>query len=67
MVLNNLGITFLSLSEAGMDFTSPMGKALFNLLASFAEYNSENPGLETKKGEAERRATGLHHGLVPFG
>ena len=66
-LLSRLGITFLSLSEAGMDFTSPMGKVLFGLLALFAEYYSENLGLETKKGKAERKAKGLHNGLVPFG
>jgi DNA invertase Pin-like site-specific DNA recombinase len=66
-LLSNLGITFLSLSESGLDFTSPMGKVLFGLLALFAEYYSENLGLETKKGKAERRAKGLHNGLVPFG
>src|SRR5207244_3149976 len=32
-----------------------------------AEYYSENLGLETKKGKAERKAKGLHNGLVPFG
>jgi hypothetical protein len=66
-LLSDLGIAFLSLSEAGMDFTTPMGKVLFNLMASFAEYYSENLGLETKKGKAERKAQGLHNGLVPFG
>jgi site-specific DNA recombinase len=66
-LLSNLGVTFLSLSEAGMDFTSPMGKVLFGLLALFAEYYSENLGVETKKGKTERRAKGLHNGLVPFG
>ena len=30
-------------------------------------YYSENVGLETKKGKAERKAKGLHNGLVPFG
>src|SRR5712692_6170609 len=66
-LLNNLGITFLSLSEQGMDFTTPMGKVLFGMLALLAEYYSENLGLETKKGKAERKAKGLHNGLVPFG
>ena len=65
--LSDLGISFLSLSEAGMDFTTPMGRVMFTLLASFAEYYSENRGLEIKKGKAERRAKGLHNGLVPFG
>jgi DNA invertase Pin-like site-specific DNA recombinase len=66
-LLSGLNITFLSLSEAGLDFTSPMGKVLFNLLASFAEYYSDNLGTEISKGKGERRAKGLHNGLVPFG
>ncbi len=66
-LLNELGISFLSLSEQGMDFTTPMGKVLFGMLALLAEYYSENLGLETKKGKAERKAKGLHNGLVPFG
>lgn len=66
-LLNSLGIAFLSLSEQGMDFTTPMGKAMFGMLALFAEYYSDNLGIEVKKGKAERRAKGLHNGLVPFG
>jgi site-specific DNA recombinase len=50
-----------------MDFTTPMGKVMFGMLALLAEYYSENLGLETKKGKAERKAKGLHNGLVPFG
>src|SRR3712207_2014953 len=37
------------------------------MFALLAEYYSENLGLETKKGKAERKAKGLHNGLVPFG
>jgi DNA invertase Pin-like site-specific DNA recombinase len=66
-VLNDLGIAFLSLSEQGMDFTSPMGKVMFGMFALLAEYYSENLGNEVRKGKAERRAKGLHNGLVPFG
>ena len=65
--LSDLGISFLSLSEAGMDFTTPMGKVMFTFFASFAEYYSENLGLGIKKGKSERRAKGLHNGLVLFG
>jgi DNA invertase Pin-like site-specific DNA recombinase len=66
-LLNDLGIAFLSLSEQGMDFTSPMGKIMFGMFALLAEYYSENLGNEVRKGKAERRAKGLHNGLVPFG
>jgi site-specific DNA recombinase len=65
--LSDLGISFLSLSEQGMDSTTPMGKVMFGMLALLAEYHSENLGLETRKGKAERKAKGLHNGLVPFG
>jgi site-specific DNA recombinase len=66
-LLNELGITFLSLSEQGMDFTRPMGKVMFGMLALLAEYYSENLSAEIHKGKVERRAKGLHNGLVPFG
>src|SRR5215208_1526026 len=65
--LSDLSISFLSLSEQGMDFTTPMGKVMFGMLTLLAEYYSESLGLETKKGKAERKAKGLHNGLVPFG
>jgi DNA invertase Pin-like site-specific DNA recombinase len=58
-LLSDLGISFVSLSEQGMDFTSPMGKVMFTMLATFAEYYSENLGLETKKGKAERKRCAL--------
>ena len=66
-LLNERGITFLSLSEQGMDFTTPIGKVMFGMLAMLAEYYSENLGVETRKGKAERKAKGLHNGLAPFG
>ena len=65
--LSDLGISFLSPSEQGMDFTTPMGKVMFGMLALLAEYYRENLGLETKIGKAERKAKVLHNGLVPFG
>ncbi len=65
--LSDLGISFLSLSEQGIDFPTRMGKVIFGMLALLAEYYPENLGLETKKGKAKRMAKGLHNGLVPFG
>ncbi|MGH6927745.1 MAG: recombinase family protein [Dongiaceae bacterium] len=50
-----------------MDFTTPMGKVMFGMLALLAEYYSGNLGLETRKGKAERTAQGPHNGLAPFG
>jgi hypothetical protein len=44
-----------------------MDKVMFGMLVLLAGYYLENLGLETKKGKAERKAKGLHNGLVPFG
>ena len=66
-LLNERGSSFLALSEAGMDVTTPMGKLMVGMLALLAEYYSENLGVETTKGKAERKAKGLANGLVPSG
>ncbi len=44
--LSDLGISVLSLSEQGMDFTSPMGKVMSGMAALLAEYDREHPGQE---------------------
>src|SRR5215211_1843367 len=64
--LERAGVGFVSISEQ-MDFSTPIGKVLLHMLASFAQYYSENLSAETKKGKAERKAQGLWNGLLPFG
>ena len=64
--LSKVGVTFLSISEQ-MDFSQPWGKFALAMLGGLAQFYSENLGLETKKGKAERKAQGLYLGLLPFG
>ena len=37
------------------------------MLAGFAQFYSDNLSWETRKGKQERKAQGLHNGLLPFG
>lgn len=37
------------------------------MLASFAQYYSDNLSGETKQGKTERKRQGLYNGLLPFG
>jgi len=64
--LHDIGVAFVSICEQ-MDFTTPMGKATFGLLAVFAQYYSDNLSTETKKGKHERKRQGMYNGLLPFG
>jgi site-specific DNA recombinase len=66
-VLSKHGVAFASVTEQGYDFTLPAGKMMLALLASFAQYYSDNLSTETKKGKAERKAQGRYNGLLPFG
>jgi DNA invertase Pin-like site-specific DNA recombinase len=50
------------LGEAGAVQTDPMGKMSFNILAIFAEYESNLIGLRTREGVAVARAKGELNG-----
>ncbi|MGI8405728.1 MAG: recombinase family protein, partial [Thermomicrobiales bacterium] len=64
--LEQAGVSFVSISEQ-MDFSTPIGKMTLSMLASLAQYYSDNLSWETKKGKAERKRQGLYNGLLPFG
>lgn len=64
--LEKSGVGFVSINE-NMDFTTPIGRVLLALLASFAEYYSRNLSAEVKKGLHEKKRQGLHVGMVPWG
>jgi DNA invertase Pin-like site-specific DNA recombinase len=59
--LNELGVGFLSLSEA-LDMTTPMGRAMAGLLAIFAEFERDILRQRVKAGIAQARARGKVHG-----
>lgn len=64
--LEALKISFVSATEQ-FDFTSPIGKVLFALLAAFAQWYLDNLAAETAKGHHARAAAGHRHGSIPFG
>jgi site-specific DNA recombinase len=64
--LEQAGVSFVSISEQ-MDFSTPIGKMTLSMLASLAQYYSDNLSWETKKGKAERKRQGFYNGLLPFG
>jgi DNA invertase Pin-like site-specific DNA recombinase len=54
--------------DLGMDLSTPAGKAMFNMLATFAEYERELISIRTKEGLARARAAGKQIGrpsLIP--
>src|SRR5215207_4302756 len=64
--LGKAGVGFVSLSEQ-MDYSGPAGQLMLTMLVGLSQFYSDNLAVETKKGKAERKAQGLHNGLLPFG
>jgi len=64
--LSSAGVGFVSIQEQ-MDFSTPMVKFALGMLGSLAQFHSDNPSEEVKKGLHERRLQGLYNGLLPFG
>lgn len=59
--LNNLGVGFISLTEA-LDLTTATGRAMAGLLAIFAEFEREILRERIKAGIAHARSKGRNHG-----
>ncbi|HAT1821738.1 TPA: recombinase family protein [Legionella pneumophila] len=59
--LNNLGVGFISLTEA-LDLTTATGRAMAGLLAIFAEFEREILRERVKAGIAHARSKGTSHG-----
>jgi DNA invertase Pin-like site-specific DNA recombinase len=59
-------VTFVSITE-GFDATTAMGKMQANMMATIAEWYSDNLSQEYKKGKRERAMKGLWNGDPPFG
>lgn len=59
-------VAFVSVSEQ-MDFSTPMGRVVLQILGAIAEWYSNNLSLETKKGLAEKARQGGWVGPVPLG
>lgn len=59
--LNNLGVGFISLTEA-LDLSTATGRAMAGLLAIFAEFEREILCERVKAGIAHARQKGKNHG-----
>jgi putative DNA-invertase from lambdoid prophage Rac len=59
--LNELGVAFVSLTEA-LDLTTPTGRAMAGLLAVFAEFEREVLRERVRAGIAQARKQGRRHG-----
>ncbi len=64
--LGTAGVGFVSIAE-NMDYSTPAGQFMLTMLVGMAQFYSDNLSFETKKGKHERKAQGLHNGLLPFG
>src|SRR5437016_5705000 len=60
-----LGIAFVSLRD-GFDLTTPAGRLMFNMVASFAEFERDIICERVRAGIANRRANGFRVGRKPI-
>jgi site-specific DNA recombinase len=59
-------VKFVAVAQ-DVDYTMPEGRMFMGMLATLAQFYSDNLAQETKKGKAERKAQGLYNGSIPFG
>ena len=64
-LVSALGIAFVSLRDS-FDLTTPAGKLMFNMVASFAEFERDLIRERVKAGIANRRAKGFRVGRKPI-
>jgi site-specific DNA recombinase len=64
--LQEAGVTLRSATEP-MDTSTPSGRLIFQMLASFAEYDRENIRERTQAGLRRAFRDGKHTGVVPYG
>jgi DNA invertase Pin-like site-specific DNA recombinase len=62
--MRKLGVDFVSFSE-NIDFTTPSGRLMVNLLAAFAEFERDIMSERIKAGMMEARNNGKHVGRKP--
>lgn len=60
-------VAFVAVAQPDLDYTRPEGRLFMGMMATLAQYYSDNLSQETKKGKAERKAQGLWNGHIPFG
>ena len=64
--LNEQDVTFASVQEQ-MDFSTPWGKLILNVLGTLAEIYIDNLRKEVRKGTLQRAKKGLWLGALPYG
>ena len=64
--LREYRVDLVSIKER-WDFTTPVGKLQFGIMAQLAEFYSANLSTEVKKGIGQKQREGGHHGRIPFG
>ncbi len=60
-------VAFVAVAQPDLDYTRPEGRLFMGMMATLAQYYSDNLSQETKKGLAERKAQGLYNGHIPWG
>ncbi len=61
------GVSFVAVAQPDLDYTRPEGRLFMGMMATLAQYYSDNLSQETTKGKTERKLQGLHNGHIPFG
>ena len=65
-VLGQNGVGLVSITE-NLDYSSPQGRLVTQMMGSIAEFYSGQLGIHVKKGIGERAHQGRHLGGLPFG
>lgn len=65
--LARANVAFIAVAQPDLDYTRPEGRLFMGMMATLAQYYSDNLAQEVKKGKAERKAQGLYNGHIPFG
>ncbi len=66
-VLARHKVGFVAVAQPDLDYTRPEGRMFMGMMATLAQYYSDNLSQETRKGKQERKRQGLYNGHIPFG
>jgi len=65
-LLHTYKVSFVSINER-MDFTTPWGKFMLNILGTLAEIYVDRLSETTSRGKRQRASAGLYNGSIPTG
>ena len=63
--LNEIGVSFCSFNDPGVDMTTPTGRLLIHLIGAFAEFEASLTRMRCRAGIENARAKGKHLGRPP--